>query len=693
MITFKTLDLKDFMCAKDAHLDFTDKKVILLSGDNGNGKSLILDAISLCLTGYKRGSGYGDYIRWHADEAHIVLTGEAKGFPITFDVIVQKKGLTRTLKYIREQAYVGSEVDAVLKEIGIKEHTDLILSRQGDDDEIIKATPGKRVEYLQNLLNRTYFEEANFAKTKLTEAKTQATRCNDVITLNNSTINIKKAQIKPIPEDDVSDKITNLTTAMNTVKAELTKYVGIPEKQAELTNKLNGILQSKYALSTKIANLESSINQLPTMKETLNNYNTSLAKLTETITSNLSNTTQLNNSLLKINEELKTLENKRSEVITELATAKADLATIQKHINLIDMGKCPECGHEFSEGDKAVYEKALNETNQKIATLETSQTSLINDINQKKDLYNKTSADVTNATNEVNLLNNEINNIQINKPKLEEQVSYIENIATGELSKNKNELAELEKSETAIKLEQNDLAESLKTYETLNADLQNAQQQINVLSQQRLNRENIITQNNNITTEIDSLQKSIEEQTSLIEESHKEEAVYKEVSSLVDELQDFAIIKSCEKLEHEINDFIKIIFPSMYVKLFQNKTGVEFFYTKDLTEDTPIESLKKEDLSNAKMASGFERAALSMAFKVVLCRAYGLSFAFFDEADEKGSEVNSVNLFKSLIDANIFKQIFIISQKSIVKDTLQSEMEDVCTYQVHKGNFTLEGNY
>jgi hypothetical protein len=131
----------------------------------------------------------------------------------------------------------------------------------------------------------------------------------------------------------------------------------------------------------------------------------------------------------------------------------------------------------------------------------------------------------------------------------------------------------------------------------------------------------------------------------------------------------------------------------MYVKLFQNKTGVEFFYTKDLTEDTPIESLKKEDLSNAKMASGFERAALSMAFKVVLCRAYGLSFAFFDEADEKGSEVNSVNLFKSLIDANIFKQIFIISQKSIVKDTLQSEMEDVCTYQVHKGNFTLEGNY
>ena len=39
--------------------------------------------------------------------------------------------------------------------------------------------------------------------------------------------------------------------------------------------------------------------------KTLNNYNTSLAKLTETITSNLSNTTQLNNSLLNINEELK----------------------------------------------------------------------------------------------------------------------------------------------------------------------------------------------------------------------------------------------------------------------------------------------------------------------------------------------------------------------------------------------------
>ena len=690
MIKLNTLYMKDFMCTKEAKLDFTDQKVILLTGNNGNGKSSVLDAIALCLTNYKRGSSFSEYIRKNAKskEAKVVLTGEIQGFPITFNVTIQKKGLERQVIYKVEKPYVNSEVDALLASLGISEYADIIMSMQGDDNKIIDVGPAKRADYLQNLLNYTYIEESDFANKNLKDIKQQITRCNDIITLNTNTINLRKKQISDVPDDIYTEKLEKLNQSITIIKDTLIQYAGLNEKQQSLINKLNEILQKKYSITNTISTLENNINQLPTLKETLSGYNTELSKLTETITSNLSNSSVLNNSLLNINTEITNLENQRSEVITSLATARAELATIQKHISLINMGKCPECGHAFTSTDKDIYEKQLNEVNQKIESLVTSQNELSAKINTQKDLYTKTSTDVSKVTNEVNLLNNKLNSIQLNKPKLEEQISYLENTASAELSKNKAELSSLERDETAIKSEQDNLAKSLKDYEILNTDLRNAQQEANTINQQILMRNNIITQNNNINQEVQNLETATEEQYKQIENLHRDEAVYKEVSTLLDELRDYAVIKTCDKLESEINSFIGIIFPDMYVKLYQSKAGVEFFYTTSGSKD-----LSKDDLSNAKMASGFEKAALSIAFKVALCKAYNLPFAFFDEADEKGSEVNSASLFKSLLNSNVFEQVFIISQKSIVRETIQNEVEGVRTYYVHKGKFSLDGDY
>ncbi len=691
MIKLNTLYVKNFMCSQEAFLDFTDQRVILLTGDNGNGKSLVLEAIALCLLKkHKRGDSYADYIRRGTmpREAQVILTGELNGLPIKFDITIQESGLNKKVTYDKEKPYVGIEVNALLDRLGIGDYSDLIMSMQGKDGDIVDSTPGKRAEYLRKLLNYTYLYQSNFISEQLKSIKQQITRCNDIITLNTNTINIKKTQIRDVPEDTSTEKIQELNQAVSVIKNQLVQYMGLNEKQLEITNKLNKVLQEKYSITTAISNLENSINQLPSLKDTLNNYNSEISKLTESITSNLSNSSSLNNSLLIINSEITNLENKRSEVIADLATAKAELASIQKHISLINKGKCPECGHEFTSSDKDTYEKQLNEANQKIESLTATQNELFAKISSQKDLYSKTSSDVSNITNEVNLLNNKLSNIQQSKPKLEEQVSYLESAAVAELTQKKTELSSLESTEASIKLEQENLAKDLKVYETLNVDLRNAQQQINILSQQALNRNNIINQNNNILTEIQNLESASNEQISLVENLHRDEAVDKEVATLLDELRDYAVIKACDKLEAKLNSFVKIIFPTMFIRLYQNKSGVEFFYD---TSGKP--NLKKEDLSNAKMASGFEKAALSIAFKVAVCKAYKLPFAFFDEADEKGSEINSANLFRSLLNSNVFEQVFIISQKSIVRETIQNEIEGVRTYYVSKGNFSLDGDY
>ena len=362
MIKLNTLYVKNFMCSQEAFLDFTDQRVILLTGDSTIPR-----------------------------EAQVILTGELNGLPIKFDITIQESGLNKKVTYDKEKPYVGTEVNALLDRLGIGDYSDLIMSMQGKDGDIVDSTPGKRAEYLRKLLNYTYLYQSNFISEQLKSIKQQITRCNDIITLNTNTINIKKTQIRDVPEDTSTEKIQELNQAVSVIKNQLVQYMGLNEKQLEITNKLNKVLQEKYIITTAISNLENSISQLPSLKDTLNNYNSDISKLTESITSNLSNSSSLNNSLLIINSEITNLENKRSEVIADLATAKAELASIQKHISLINKGKCPECGHEFTSSDKDTYEKQLNEANQKIESLTATQNELFAKISSQKDLYNKTS--------------------------------------------------------------------------------------------------------------------------------------------------------------------------------------------------------------------------------------------------------------------------------------------------------------
>ena len=69
------LSIKNFLCYREnvPALDFTGLHLACLCGDNGHGKSALLDAITWSLWGKARGRTQDDLISYGADEARVEL--------------------------------------------------------------------------------------------------------------------------------------------------------------------------------------------------------------------------------------------------------------------------------------------------------------------------------------------------------------------------------------------------------------------------------------------------------------------------------------------------------------------------------------------------------------------------------------------------------------------------------------------
>ena len=183
-------------------------------------------------------------------------------------------------------------------------------------------------------------------------------------------------------------------------------------------------------------------------------------------------------------------------------------------------------------------------------------------------------------------------------------------------------------------------------------------------------------------------EKKIEELKTTIEKHRtQKDNVEMEIQILDKLLPNYLIIKKCKELEVEMNKFIQRIFPTMAIYLSQGKKGVDLYFTM---EKDRVEVFDKDHLKSIKMASGFQKSVVSIAFKVSLCIAYGLRFSFFDEVDQAATEKNSDTVLKMIVTNDIFDQTFIITHKPTVRATIKSVAPNLLTYYVSKGSFSTE---
>jgi exonuclease SbcC len=171
------LKLRNFMCYRDnvPPLEFTGLHLACLSGDNGNGKSAIIDAITWALWGKARAKSIDDLV--HTTQSEMEVEFEFTIEKQLYRVIrtrTKPKKLTgagqSSLEFQisndnRFRPITGNTIDQTQQKIIEVLHMDyetFINSsylRQGHADEFTRQDPAKRKEVLGNILGLSIYDE------------------------------------------------------------------------------------------------------------------------------------------------------------------------------------------------------------------------------------------------------------------------------------------------------------------------------------------------------------------------------------------------------------------------------------------------------------------------------------------------------------------------------------------------------
>lgn len=694
MLKVISLYLKNFMCITEAELDF-NANCIIIEGDNGQGKSAIMEAIAICLSERKRSDSVKEFVQKGHDHAKIVLDLIYNNEDIHFDVTLNVRGgtpLERDVLY-RNKHYINSEVTDLIKSLEFTFYSDIIISMQGSDD-IAVMTPTCRLNLLQKLFQFDFSEHINPIEAKIDELyKNKVVNSERIDFFEKANIKNKEA-LKPLLEQVLEfskDQYDSFKEEALTIKKELDSINDSIENSNNILKlKVNEIdTINKLEASKKELQLKLSENEKSTYDISQLDYDNKLKLYSENSNVIKNDIKDILDNISSDNDKLLNLRKKHSSIIEVIGTKKALKKDYKKKIDLINKGICPECGQSTLNlditkinTDRQNNEEELLSLDKSLKDIENEEINIQNDIDiLRKELEVKNN-NVYKIDSDIAALkaiydklkkgiipSDELSNIEANIDDLNNKIDKCKQlIASYDTTINESNKTLAKRKQLKDRL--NILTEKINSYDKVN-------EHNNIVGVQRLSIKNSILENENNITELKNSisQIDIDIQT------------YSEVLKILGkELPNYLVVKTCARLEQEMNNFVNVVFPQFKIRLLQSKRGVEFFYTTK--ENTDMTDLKK--LINSKMASGYEKSVLSLAFKVALCKAYNLSFIALDEIDAAASEGNSILTIESIIGSNIFNQIFFITHKEATRDIVKSQCDSTISYHVSKGVFSNE---
>lgn len=682
------------MCVTNADLDL-NSKLIIFEGNNGQGKSSVMEAIALCFSERKRSDSVKEMIQKGYEHAFIYLELEYNNEPIVFDVSLNEKQDTpfkRDVLY-KGKHYINSEVSDLLDLLNFKFFSDIILSMQGQDD-ITLMTPIQRANLLQSLFQFDFDDKIKSIQSKLDEYSMNALSLKEKINFLTKEIEQKKTKKLSITYKQqnltekeyqkVKDEINECTERINEMNNVLLESNKLHQRKNDLFNE---------RMKLNIKELEYRQDEAKKSKKMLESL-----KYDEEADTLSRKSQELDAAISQAKNELTEAENEDSSIVSCIQSINNDqnifmlrLKNVTKKIDLAAKGVCPECGQSTCNIDK----KALDEEKtQYEADIKTKQSEAAEQQRRLAEANSKKKA----LTDRISQLSAERQSLSLQKAALDSKNSvYLSKIMPqDQWDRLESDIANAKNKEKEYSDEIQDIESKIASFECevlKKEELQKRKDQLKLVvaeydSISSMNAQ-VAAQTKLIDEEITSSEKALEEAKAANVSNSKDIQVYEEVKKILSrELPNYLIVKTCSKLEAEMNSFVQIVFPTFRLRLLQSKKGVEFFYSLDKNAD--MSNLKQ--LINSKMASGYERAVLGIAFKAALCRAYGLTFAAFDEIDQAASDENSIKTFESLIYSNIFSQIFVITHKNATKEVLKQLEDSSVSYHVSKGNFILNDN-
>lgn len=682
------------MCITEADLNF-DANCIIIEGDNGQGKSAVMEAIAICLSERKRSDSVKEFIQKPYDHAKIILDLIYNDEQIIFDVNLNHKGgtpLERDVLY-KDRHYINSEVTELIKELDFTFYSDIIMQMQGQDD-IATMTPVMRLNLLQRLFQFDFTEEIGPIQEKLEEFVKNKELDNDKIDFLEKANKQKDTTLKSLKEKDFDfskEDYDNYKNELDDKKAQVEKLSNDLDKTFEILQKKTDIQGMIDTIENQQAGIAQKLLDNKKAAEALKkaDYPKQISTLGTGEADAIVKKAAAENVIKAKKDTIAQLENSIASINVQIGELNAAKKNCDHKLELAKKGICPECGKPTDDIDDVKIVKEKEEYDDKIGDEIEKKDNLIIEMNKYKD-------EVAAKRKEISGLEANISRFDTEAKMLEQQeaAEKAKLIPEEKIKEYEDKLKELDEKAKPLYDLIHDYDDQLsdrdkKTLEKskLKTEIADLEKKIKGSDEVADHNKVVELQRMSIKNEILENEKNIEVFRNLISDIDLNVQTYNEVLRVLDkELPNYLVVKTCAKLEAEMNNFVNIVFPNFRLRLLQSRRGVEFFYTTDPNVD--MTDIKK--LINSKMASGYEKSVLGLAFKVALCKAYNLSFIALDEIDAAASEGNSVLTMESLISSNIFNQIFFITHKEATRDIIKSLSNSVICYHTEKGVFTNE---
>lgn len=678
------------------HVSINFESDLLISGDNGSGKSSILQAITYCITN-SLPEKLSDYIKWNTDYFELKIKFEHLNNSYDYNIKYNGSTNNKLLTINGSEVYKNNEASNKISEII---NSDLLLyssiSEQGKSYSILIDTPAQKLKRVKSILGIEKLEIVSQSmkesisnekeKIKLNRSEydflsSKQFKFQDEILLKDIDKIKKEFEIQE-KQKQISDKNKVLQFEYESLLKDYDKNVKNKNKYEQEINIINDKLKTYKDISTEKYN--STLVQISEMEKKLSEYNNNLKSYNEYVkrkndienkienySNNIKDIKLYRLNILDFN--ISTIENLKNTLNDYLVSRKE----IKNHLSLVKNGKCPTCGQSFNKSHEEL-EKELQDIeiqiNQMQDVIQTKET-ILKEYENKKLTNEKNKIIIDNGKSNIESLQKELSSLEvINEPKdiykdcndalkfyNSEKQLYESNIKSITKLNDDKRLYEskLEEFTNLIKpiepLYENN-SYSLELYESLKKDIWSHEKDLE-------QNERIKKFNEEILKDKEDTEKSIKILENKYYELSGEIKNLEDAKNLIDkQFSSYLIEKGTNFIESQMNTFFQKCYPkySVYFKQTENKNSIDFYYT-----DNEIGKI-----SSASLCSGFEKQLLSIAFRVSLASITGIGFLILDEVDSDASTENSISLYCNLLESKLFDQIIFITHKEATKEYL-----------------------
>lgn len=693
---FNYIKLVNFGNIKQFEKTF-NQPLLILSGDNGNGKSTVIKAIRLAVFDSYDGV-LQDYVNWSSKEFYVEVGFTHKS--VDYKTAVRYDGSSERSLEFNSETYTGDEAKRKLKELLDPSLLKAAMLSLEQETDVVKAKPAERREHLKKIYNLDFKQTLADIDTEIKEHSIEVAKLTaSVEGLEHKTYLEPTKPEKPFSENEKVEYETTLKTS----REKLTKTKQLAEDAKANQEQYQKLLaEQTYALSKKTSEQQSleqqkmKLSSLP--EEEQKEKSTLELQLKDCVQDKERVEEELSSKIKELESELSTKKSslKRVGIFDQesYTNLKAEITSLENKLselrNTTDI--CPTCGQSVSSAEHIA--KRDEEIKTLSSTLETKRVEFEQKVALKK-VYDdalafnqQTKDECTGLEKQIALLTSEKEKALLensaSQKSTEKAISVLSEKYAAQTLHVQEMISSIEKNISQLEESEAKLNTSIEELKAKVVDVDYSGEITNLESEVRSYEEKLqlyADYESQITFYKDTLVK-VEEQKkedaklldktklSLQEEAAAVKDKEVEAKLLKTDFPVYVISRVVKDLEHRMNDFLKKTYGGRYaIKMKDKGNALHIVYGP-----------KDQDVA---LSSGYERSLFNLAFKISISKAIGNKCLLLDEADSAASPRNAKLFYQVLAQTvgQYFDQIILVSHKGEVKEMLENEYKaEVLTF-------------